>query len=498
MEKTANTELAQRNTGAPPERVDRLFLENNLLRVMGFLFCHDKRAALHHINPLTTIEELVKRPITIHPHSSYGQPGPGHFKFFLAIMKKLSDYGRPVPNKVYFSRAEIARLTDRSWGGNTGKQFMQFLFGLASTRITTSFYDRTSDKWEMANFSIPADFIVSGKGSDVQSCSITIPEIVQRSLQDNFFSCLNYSRIRGANSIEVAFYIRLFHHFSNLHENGSRNSVQMRKRYDAICSEWLGGLGLRPSRSLIVQQLGPHLDNLVSQSFLRSYSIAKTATGDSFNITFLPGKGFFEDYNHFYKPRMQSEVQFQFHDEHTSIGQPLELARRFHDLRTGQKITASQITLSEQKYAVTLVNELDNDGALAFVEYGVKRARAAGYPVSTLAGLKVYFADFLQGREALKRSSEEAAQRHEQDRKQHAQDAYTAFRQRRAEERLAAAPQDLREEIEAMAVTRTAAKGHSFHGTADRLTIRFARIALIEERFAPPTFEEWSSSSRLP
>jgi hypothetical protein len=110
MEQHTDAAFAPKDTSQTPERVERLFMENNLLRVMGFLFCHDKRAALHHVAPLTTIEELVKRPITIQPHSSYGQLGPGHFKFFLAIMKKLSDYGRPVPNKVYFSRAEIARL----------------------------------------------------------------------------------------------------------------------------------------------------------------------------------------------------------------------------------------------------------------------------------------------------------------------------------------------------------------------------------------------------
>jgi hypothetical protein len=494
METQTNTEFSRAETIPAPERVDRIFLENNLLRVMGFLFCHDKRTASRHIDSFTTIEELVKRPITIQPHSSYGQPGPGHFKLFLAIMKKLSDYGRPVPNNVYFSRAEMARLTDRSWGGNTGKQFMQFFLGLASTRITTSFYDRLSDKWEIANFSIPSDFIVSGKGSNVQSCSITIPEIVRRSLQDNFFSCLNYSRIRGVNSIEVAFYIRLFHHFSNLHENGSRNSVQIRKRYDAICSEWLGNLGVRPSRSLIVQQLGPHLDNLVSQSFLRSYSITRTAAGDGFNLTFFPGKTFFEDYDRFYKARMQTEVQFQYHDEQISIGQPLELVRRFHELRTGQKITASHITLGEQQYAAKLTNELGYEDAAAFMEYGVKRARAADYSVNTLSGLKVYFADFLQKREAIDRGREQAAERQEQEREQQAQAAYATFRKRRAEELLAAAAEDLRDEIEATAVARALAKRPSFQGATDRMTIYFERIALIEERIGLPTFEEWRLS----
>jgi hypothetical protein len=287
------TEKLTRDTS---QVVERLFMENNLLRVMGFMFCHDKRAASTNTAAFTTIEELVKRPITIEPHPTYGQPGPGHFKVFMAILKKLSDYGRPVPNKVYFSRAELARLTDRSWGGNTGKQLINFLHGLAHTRVTTSFYDRAHDSWQVANFSLPSEFIISGQGSELQSCAITIPEIIQRSLEDRFFSCLNFSRIRGASTIEATLYIRLFHHFSNLHEHGSRNSVQVRKRYDAVCHEWLGGLTVLRHKSKIArEQLGPHLDNLVASKFLRSYSIEKNAKEDGFNITFLPRRAFFED-----------------------------------------------------------------------------------------------------------------------------------------------------------------------------------------------------------
>src|ERR1700686_4196032 len=128
----------EKRTHRTPQVVERLFMENNLLRIMGFLFCHDKRVASGHTTALTSIEELVKRPITIEPHPTSGQPGPGHFKVFVAILKKLSDYGRPVPNKIYFSRAELARLTDRSWSGTTGNQLTNFLYGFSHTRVTTS------------------------------------------------------------------------------------------------------------------------------------------------------------------------------------------------------------------------------------------------------------------------------------------------------------------------------------------------------------------------
>lgn len=471
-------------------------MENNLLRIMGFLFCHDKRAASTHTGTLITIDQLVKHPITIEPHPTYGQPGPGHFRVFVAILKKLSDYGRPVPNKVYFSRAELARLTDRSWSGNTGKQLINFLYGLAHTRVSTSFYDRANDTWQLANFSIPSEFIISGQGGKLQSCAITIPEIIQKSLEDNFFSCLNLARIRGASTMEAALYIRLWHHFSNLHEHGSRNAVQVRKRYDAVCREWLGGLTVLQHKSKIIgEQLGPHLDSLVASKFLRTYVIEKTAKSDGFNITFLPGRAFFEEYDAVYKRRNQPEIQFKFHDEESEIGQPVELVRRFHELRTGQKITAAHITTAEQAYATTLIAELGYDRALAFVEYGVDRAQNAGYAVNALSGLKIYNADFLRIQAAQARSRHVASSQAQHQRDEGDRAAYATYRESKIEEFLAGASDAVRAEIESEAATRLRAKGGMFGRTTSSLAIRLERMTIIQERLCLPSFEDWRRES---
>jgi hypothetical protein len=475
-----------------PQRVERLFMENNLLRIMGFLFCHDKRAASAHTTTLTTIEELVKHPITIEPHPTYGQPGPGHFKVFLAILKKLSDYGRPVPNKVYFSRAELARLTNRSWGGSSGKQLVNFLFGLAHTRVSTSFYNRANGTWQLVNFSVPSEIILSGQGSELQSCMITIPEAIQRSLEDRFFSCLNFARIRGANTVEAALYSRLFHHFANLHENGSRSAVQFRKRYDAICQEWLGGLTVLRHRSKIIrEQLGPHLDSLIATKFLRFYAVEKTVKGDGFNITFLPGRAFFEEYDAVYKRRSQPEIQFKFHNEQTEIGQPFELVRRFHELRTGQKITASHITSAEQAYGATLVKELGYEEALAFVEYGVGRARASNYSVNALSGLKIYNSDFLARRAVHARSQHQEELRERGRLAERDREAYAAYCEQVAEEFLLDAPDPIRAEIETRAAERVGERGGMFRQITSPLALSLERRAIIRERLALPSFEDW-------
>jgi transposase len=68
--------------------------------------------------------------------------------------------------------------------------------------------------------------------------------------------------------------------------------------------------------------------------------------------------------------------------QETEIGQPIELARRFHELRTGQKTTAAHITAAEQTYAATLIREFGYEGAVAFVDYGVARAQGSNYPSS--------------------------------------------------------------------------------------------------------------------
>jgi len=463
---------------------------------MGYLFCHDPRAAVTHTEPITDIDKILKKQISIEPNPNYGQPGPADFKVFLAILKKLSDYGRPVPNKVYFSQMELARLTDRSWGGRTGKDFIHSLYTLAHTRITMPFYRPGKDEPFIANFSIPSEFGIQPKGSGIESCEITIPDYVQRSLDDRFFSCLNYNRIRGVPTIQATLYIRLFHHFSDLAESGTQTSVQMRKRYDDICKSWLGGLTVHTHKSKIMNaQLGVHLNALVADKFLRSFSIDKTAAEDGFNITFIPGAGFRDDYNRFYKGRFQNELQFKFYEEQENIGHPMELVRRFHEHRTGEKITASHVTASEQQYALTLIRELTFEGAQAFVEYGVKRARATNYAVNTLAGLKTYYGDFLKDREAIARAKEAATARLQKEQYERDAAAYDQYRRDKAEQLFAAASADIQESI--LATARAKASGSILGREGSSLVIRMERDKIVAERFEIPAMDQWLANRKL-
>ena len=114
-------------------------------------------------------------------------------------------------------------------------------------------------------------------------------------------------------TIGQALYMRLFFHLANLYDGANRQRLVFQKRYDDICTEWLGGLTILTHKSKIVgEQLGHHLDQLVQAGFLASYVIerAKTQGREGFTILFRPGAMFFDDYDRFYRRRQQGQTQW--------------------------------------------------------------------------------------------------------------------------------------------------------------------------------------------
>jgi hypothetical protein len=109
------------------------------------------------------------------------------------------------------------------------------------------------------------------------------------------------------DTIGLVLYKRVFFHFSNLMHEGKRHSaLKFWKDYETLCQEWLGGLKTLKHKSQILRdQLGRHLDALVATGLIRRYAVEKNAASDGFNVAFWPGKGFFEDYQHYYHLKQQ-------------------------------------------------------------------------------------------------------------------------------------------------------------------------------------------------
>jgi hypothetical protein len=98
---------------ALPIEEERLFHEINLLRLEGYYFCLDPKAAKRQrakrefVERIKAPEDVLESPITIEPNPNYGYPSIVAYKVLQAIMKKLSEYGYPVSESVAFSQREL-------------------------------------------------------------------------------------------------------------------------------------------------------------------------------------------------------------------------------------------------------------------------------------------------------------------------------------------------------------------------------------------------------
>jgi hypothetical protein len=91
----------------------KLYMENNLLRVAGALFCHDQKRAATRTGEIQLNPDIPEKHISIRPDPKLGQPGSLAHKVLVALIKKHSDYGRPVTKEISFTRREIGRLIGR-------------------------------------------------------------------------------------------------------------------------------------------------------------------------------------------------------------------------------------------------------------------------------------------------------------------------------------------------------------------------------------------------
>ncbi len=286
-------------TGATASRssklADRLFLENTLLRISGAMFSHDNKRRMSGGDIIIASTEPEKA-ITVRPDPQIGQPGPLAYKLFFALINKHSDMGPGAPARVAFSKREIMQaIGRRTWGGRDSEQLSRALHEIHHTFVEASFKDGAG-KWVEHSFNIFPEILIERRevASDpIEACVVTLAEPIIASLANDHFTCLNHELMQKLGTIGQALYLRLFFSLTYLYDGRNRERLRFSKRYDAICSEWLGGLTPRAYRSHILKvQLGPHLDQLVSEGFLSGYGLDKAKAGKGFVLAFHPGPTF--------------------------------------------------------------------------------------------------------------------------------------------------------------------------------------------------------------
>jgi hypothetical protein len=496
MEITRKAERAEQTRRS----YDKLFMENTLLRIAGALFCHDPKRAPTRTQEIELNRGVKEKTIVIRPDPRLGQPGPFAHKVFVALIKKHSDYGRPVQKEVSFTKREIMRMVGRkTWGGSDSEELSRALHEIHYAFVTTHFKANDARMIEHSFNVFPQIWIERREfASDpIEACTVTLADPIVTSLQDEHFTCLNHALMMTLGTIGQAIYMRLFFHLANLYDGANRQRLVFQKRYDDICIEWLGGLTVLTHKSRIAgDQLGHHLDQLVQAGFLASYVIegAKTRGRDGFTILFRPGAMFFDDYDRFYRRTQQAQNQWDQGYERQGNGEAMKIAYLFAEKRTGHPAASIAFVPSKDvETAKRLLAELAADEIPAFIDYALTEARKTDFAVQTLGGIKQYLAGYMGRRKHQAAEKGREASRREQQQQDAEQQAYDSFRRSQAAGILASLPQEERDLIEAQARDHAA----SFRGSTLQSTMfEFGKMRFTIERHKHMlmTFEQWKAA----
>lgn len=493
-----DAETARASTTHTPD--SKLYMESTLLRVAGALFCHDQKAAGKRTSEIALNRGIADKHIVIRPDPQLGQPGPLAHKIFVALLKKHSDYGKPIRREISFTRREIGRLLGRKeWGGRDSEQLARALHEIHRTFVTTHF-KKPGGRFQEHSFNIFPEILIERRefASDpIEACTITVAEPIIRSLEDEHFTCLNFSLMQELGTIGQALYMRTFFHFANLYDGRSRVRLSFQKRYEDMCAEWLGGLAVVRHKSKIVDRLGPHLDQLVAARFLSSYDIttAKADANPGFVIAFRPGQGFFDDYDRFYRRRHQGELQWEFHADQREVAEPLRVAYLFAERKAGSGGgSRPYVSSKEVENAKQLLADIPFADIPAFLDFALGEAAKTNFAVQSLGGLRQYVATYAALQSAQRSSAEARAERARREAEEAEQAAYHRYRRAEAERVFAALPQEERTAIELAARPKAA----SFTGPLAESMLSRAIAAATADRHPDKirSFDDWRAHRR--
>ena len=492
--------MATNRSAEPAEQTknshDKIFMENTLLRIAGALFCHDAKRAPTRTEEIVLNKGITEKNIVIRPDPRLGQPGPLAHKMFVALLKKHSDYGKPIRKEISFTRREIGRLIGRKeWGGRDSEQLVRALHEIHHTFITTHF-KKPGGRYQEHSFNIFPEILIERRefASDpIEACTITVAEPIISSLQDEHFTCLNFPLMQQLGTIGQALYMRLFFHFANLYNGTNRSRLFFQKRYEDICVEWLGGLSVVRHKSKISDRLGPHLDQLVAAGFLASYQITSAKADDcsGFVLGFRPAQGFFDDYERFYRRRQQGELQWDFHADQREIGEPLRVAGLFAQLKNGKAAAQPYVSSKEVENARQLLADIPFSEMQSFLEFALSEARKTDFDVQTLGGVRQYVERYRATCEARAAAAVREAAEQERAAEEEERAAYDSYRRAQAKVIFAGLSREEQTAIEAAA----GLKARSFNGSLGQAMRTRAIYALTLERHGDriKSFENWRS-----
>jgi hypothetical protein len=508
MDDMANVkqQLHTRQQVTPPELQDpRLFNEINLLRLEGFYFCLDPKEAARRTKAKYEFFEIIKRrkteiekrPVVIVPHPHYGYPSILAYKVLQAIMRKLSWFSHPMPDTVQFSQRELARLVGRSsFGGSDQEDFYNAIQQLRSTRTAYWYYDKVTDEWSNRNMQILDTDIWSGREHQITRCSVQVHSSIVESLNNRHAMCLNYTRMEKLAPIGVALFKRLFFHFSNLYSLKRTKDFTYTKNYTSVCTTWLGGLKvLRYKSDILRDQLGRHLDALKHTTLIKDFAIEKNIKGDGFNLVFIPGEGFFEDYDRFYLKHLEIDQEYHKNEERKKQEQPLRLVEKFYqNLYHRGDLSGMVILDKEIELAKTLLETYTPEEITDLILYTIDAAGRTKFAIRSFGGVKVYLNAWLDEKATRTKRAAMQQKKAAEEKEQRLRDQYDRWWQQEVTRLRQATPP---EEIAALEEAETAKLMEEHQNPLGfPVLVRVGTEARLAARYHVQSFEEWKAKGQ--
>jgi len=493
MDATKTTDNLRQQSTEP------VYLESTLLRVLGVAFCHDPRRARNRTGKIEINRGVAEKGIAVRFDPEYAQPGPFAHKVAMAVIRKQSGFGRPAQKAISFSQRELIRMTGRtSMGGRQSEELALALKQIRYSHVLAHF--KKEDRYIEHDFSIFNEVLIERRSSPtdpIVACTIVIADPIIQSLNDKHFTCLNHALMQELSTIGAAFYMRLAYHFATHYDGHHLERVVFKKRYEDICTEWLGGITVLKHRSKILgEQLGTHLDQLVGLGFLRSYALTPAEGRDGFVLTFRPGDRFKADYQTFYTRRSSGEVRFTFHDENRTIGDPHRVAYLFMEKRTGRKPDATAYVSSKDvETAKEILAHLSLAQMPDFLDYALAEAGKTRFDLQTLGGVRQYLNSYQQSLQRRTAAKTAAEARQSEERQTQLRLDYDQYRRTEAQRLFDKLPADEQAAIQALARAKLSSGAPVSDYMAQTLT-RMEKLRLTIERHpgAISDFDQWSAS----
>lgn len=481
-------------------RSDSFIEEINVLRVEGRYFCFDGREAGRRKAGVYEYENSDGRKITIEI-SRFGHPSILAYRILQSLFRHITLEGKPYPNRVVFTKREIGRLIGREvFGGRDSNEIRNALRQLKDTQITLS--GKMSDKFDFEDsFSILSRVVLIKERAEhnlnrhgtLNAMAVEMNPAIMESIRKGHIALFNWGILESLEPVQAALYKRLYLHFSNLVDMGkaTEKTVIFEKSYEAICSEWLGGLSPQKYKSDILRQLLPHLESLIKCGLIRSYAV-EGMKGSGYKIIFRAGKGFALDYEQFYRLKNVRQLQFKNTNDAIDYHEPIEVVLSFFKQLRGVSCSEDSIEKAELEYARELIGKFGKDDTLAFVTFGLERAERTKFKIETFRGLKIYVSAWEASQTTRLKMIEEQREKAAREKKDHLEKSYRDLEKKHINRWLSLLTEEEKNSLQKSAeeyVINTYGKGVTFNFMV------IARIhKMVLEKAPIPCFEDWVAS----